>query len=262
MKLHQGLSLLIAICCGLDAMAQTTYDCPATAGAPPTLLSEVVLGGPPVTVRIPIVTDPNGLCTLVRHNATAGGMQRAPVARSYASRGGWEVSAGLFANGATSGLAVDCTAETTCDVTLPPLSGDGQQYILESFAHSRSAEATAARFLEQATFGSTRRDIDALVSSNLDYEAWLVEQMYDLPASSMRKFYRKRTNPKYEFSSVAGAVGSGPCDIYSRWRMYAVSLWIALRCVDSFLSCDYELPCHVVDNYFSLAQTLFRSIHL
>ena len=227
MKLHQGLSLLIATYSG-HAMAQTTYTCPATPGAPPTRLSEAVLNGPSGTVRIPIVSDPNGLCTLVRHNATAGGTQRAPVARSYAARGGWEMSAGLFA-GAESGLAVDCSAVetgggTTCDVTLPLLSGDGQEYILESFAHSLPIEATAARFLEQSTFGSTRQDIDALVSTNLDYEAWLVVQMYDLPASSMREFYRKRVNPKYEFSSFAGAVGSGPCDIYSRWRVYAVSM--------------------------------------
>ena len=150
------------------------------------------------------------------------------MARSFASRGSWEVSAGLFSNSATSGLSLDCDAGdgTTCDVTLPPVT-NGQQYILETFTRpTLSAEALAARFLEQSTFGTTRESMNDLVARGLDYENWIIEQM-NMPISSMREYYRKRTNPKYEFPYALGAVGSGPCDLYSRWRTYAVSILYA-----------------------------------
>ena len=223
MKLHQGLALIVATAFVVvkDVDGQTTYSCPSIGGGQTVLPAETL-------IRIPIVTDPNSLCTLVRHNATAGGTQRAPVARSFASRGSWEVSAGLFSNSATSGLSLDCDAGdgTTCDVTLPPVT-NGQQYILETFTRpTLSAEALAARFLEQSTFGTTRESMNDLVARGLDYENWIIEQM-NMPISSMREYYRKRTNPKYEFPYALGAVGSGPCDLYSRWRTYAVSILYA-----------------------------------
>ncbi len=93
-------------------------------------------------------------------------------------------------------------------MTLPPLSGEGQEYVLETLTHSISSEAEAARFLEQATFGPTREEIDALVGSGLDFETWVAEQMA-MPPSSLRVFCRTRANPKYEHSSFTGAVGAG-----------------------------------------------------
>ena len=49
-------------------------------------------------------------------------------------------------------MSVDCTAGGLyeCDVTLPRLP-DGKEYVLESYVHSISAEAEAARFLEQVS---------------------------------------------------------------------------------------------------------------
>ena len=225
MKLKQGLGLLLATTVPIDIVyAQTIYPCPTDGGA---------TSIPPSTpARLEIVTDSNTLCTLIRHNVTAGGTQRAPIARSYSARSTWEISAGLFSNSATSGVTLDCvTGETYCDVTLPPL-GSGQEYILESFTRTESSttysmeELSASRFLEQATFGPTRESINDLSftgqGSNLDYEGWIVNQI-NTPHVTMREYYRKRANPKYEFPYVLGAVGSGPCDLHSRWRRYAVS---------------------------------------
>ena len=225
MKLQTGLGLLLATTVPIDTVyAQTIYPCPTTDGG-----STII---PPSTpARLEIVTDSNKLCTLIRHNITAGGTQRAPIARSYSARSTWEISAGLFSNSATSGVTLNCTSgETYCDVTLPPL-GSGQEYILESFTRPTVPtdgsssytieELSAARFLEQATFGPTRESINDL-ATNLDYEGWIVDQI-NTTHVTMREYYRKRTNPKYEFPYVLGAVGSGPCDLHSRWRRYAVS---------------------------------------
>ena len=107
--------------------------------------------------------------------------------------------------------------------------GSGEEYILESFTRPdvptessySTEELSASRFLEQATFGPTRESINDL-ATNLDYEGWIVDQI-NTPHVTMREYYRKRTNPKYEFPYVLGAVGSGPCDLHSRWRRYAVS---------------------------------------
>lgn len=224
MTLVQRLSVLFASGIAMaNAVTPTTYTCPTVGSTSTTIIiptSETI-------IRIPIVSDTNDLCTLVRHTTTTG-LQRAPVARSYAARN-WEISAGLFSNAAKSGLAVDCTpadgATGVCDITLPtsPTLELGEEYILESFEHVLSAEATAARFLEQSTFGSTRSDIDSLVAADNNFTAWLSTQMYDIPPSTFRDFYRRRTNPKYENSFVFGAVGSGPCEKFSRWRTYAVS---------------------------------------
>ena len=37
-------------------------------------------------------------------------------------------------------------------------------------------------------------------------------------------FYREHTNPKFEFPYNTGAISStAPCQLYSRWRRYAIS---------------------------------------
>jgi len=241
MKLQTGLGLLLATTVPIDIVyAQTIYPCPTDG-------SQTII--PPSTpARLEIVTNSNTLCTLIRHNITAGGTQRAPIARSYGARSTWEISAGLFSNSATSGVTLDCiTGETYCDVTLPPL-GSGQEYILESFTRPTvptdgsssytTEEMSASRFLEQATFGPTRESINDLAGSNLDYEGWIVDQI-NTKHVTMREYYRKRTNPKYEFPYVLGAVGSSPCDLHSRWRRYAVSVYQ----VCSLLLCVWGTMC-------------------
>lgn len=79
------------------------------------------------------------------------------------------------------------------------------------------------RYLFQATFGTTKEELQALVSSSNDFASWLKHQMYELPMSSLRAFYRKHTNPKFEYPYKVGAVSSLPCEMYSRWRKYAIT---------------------------------------
>jgi len=222
MKLHAASTLLAAIASLRKVDAQTTHSCPAAGST--TTLPITSVTTTPTTIRIPIISASDGLCILTRRNSQTG-TNRAPVARSYASLG-WEQSPGLFAR-TNSGASVDCTGGSSneCDVTVPPLD-EGMEYVLESYMYSLSQaggmEAEAARFLEQATFGSTRDSIDSMNQGGNDYAAW-VENQLSLPMSSHRAFYRQHTNPKYEFPYLVGATGPRPCELHSRWRRYAIT---------------------------------------
>lgn len=157
MTLSASLTFLVTIATIIgiihinNATAQTiiTYPCPA-AGSPPTILPIAPSPTTSTTVRVPIISAPNGLCILTRREA-ATDEKRAPVARSYAHQP-WQHSPGLFAR-TGSGASVDCTtggSVNECDVTLPPLS-EGMEYILESYEYETTQEAEAARFLEQVS---------------------------------------------------------------------------------------------------------------
>ncbi|KAL7541246.1 hypothetical protein ACHAXR_012136 [Thalassiosira sp. AJA248-18] len=224
MKLHTTLTSLFATSAAFVAYAQTTpptYPCPAAGSS--TILP-ITPSSSTTTIRIPIISNPNGLCILLRHSSIDG-TKRAHVARSYAGNA-WELSPGPFTK-RDSGANVDCDGgdEYECDVVLPGLLDDEhqQEYVLESYEYSTSAEAEASRFLEQATFGPTLQDINSLTSSGNDFESWVHDQIYNTPRSSLRKFYREHTNPKFEFPYNTGAVSSFPCQLYSRWRTYAIT---------------------------------------
>lgn len=75
----------------------------------------------------------------------------------------------------------------------------------------------------QATFGPTLEDINALVGSGNNFDEWVQEQMYELPASSLRQFYRRRVNPKTDVGYRSGTTSSRPCELFSRWRKYALT---------------------------------------
>ncbi|KAL7541680.1 LOW QUALITY PROTEIN: hypothetical protein ACHAXR_011131 [Thalassiosira sp. AJA248-18] len=199
-----------------------TYSCPPAGSSTPLALD----GSTTTTIRVPIVTNTNSLCLLLRHDSVTGS-NRAPVARSYANQP-WQHSPGLFAR-TGSGVSVDCATSSSneCDVTVPPLT-EGMEYILESYEHGTSEEAEAARFLEQATFGPSRETIDAMVSSSNDFASWVEDQLA-MPKSSHRAFFRERMNPKFEFPYNVGATGSRPCELHSRWRRYAISSRDQLR---------------------------------
>ena len=62
-----------------------------------------------------------------------------------------------------------------------------------------------------------------MVSTSNDFESWVTEQINVVPKSSHRQFFRKRTNPKLEYAYNVGAVGSFPCEKFSRWRKYALT---------------------------------------
>ena len=128
-------------------VSAATYACPSP-GSPSTIISNVVES---TTISVPNISNLNGLCILLRQ-AASDGTSRSPVARSYAGRGEWEVSPGLFAKSG-SGVSITCPGATdseTCDITVPPL-GEGQVYALESYVHELSEHEEAARFLEQVS---------------------------------------------------------------------------------------------------------------
>ena len=149
MKVHTTLtSLLIGASINyVDAQTITTYPCPSAGQQSILPISSTNTNS--ITIRVPIISDPNGLCTLTCHNVVTG---NAPVARSYSNRS-WELTAGLFAT-TDSGVSIDCDAGSIheCEVTLPPLTDDGEEYILTSYDHSSGdARVKAARFLEQVS---------------------------------------------------------------------------------------------------------------
>lgn len=201
-----------------------TYPCPAAGNSfilpispPPTTESTTT-----TTVRLPKVSNPNGLCILLRRAAGTGN-RRAHVARSYADLQ-WERVAGIFAQ-PEKGVVVDCQAGGAheCDVTLPSLP-EGYEYVLESHDTTEPrSDKEAARFLEQATFGGNLQDIQALAATGNDFHSWLNDQINVKPTSSIRAFYRSHTNPKFEFPYNTGAVSKLPCEQYSRWRRYAIT---------------------------------------
>lgn len=119
MKVHTTLtSLLIGASINyVDAQTITTYPCPSAGQQSILPISSTTTTS--ITIRVPIISDPNGLCTLTRHNVVTG---NAPVARSYSNRS-WELTAGLFAK-TDSGVSIDCDAGSIheCEVTLPPMT--------------------------------------------------------------------------------------------------------------------------------------------
>lgn len=62
-----------------------------------------------------------------------------------------------------------------------------------------------------------------MVSTSNNFTSWVYEQIYELPTSSLRQFYRKHVNPKNDVGYAAGTTASRPCELYSRWRKYAIT---------------------------------------
>lgn len=92
--------------------------------------------------------------------------------------------------------------------------------------------AEVARFLEQATFGTTKDDITKLSATSgddgsPDFANWVEHQLDSTSSgaglSSHREFFRSRTNPRFEYPFRGG--GAGPetaCEMSSRWRKFAI----------------------------------------
>jgi hypothetical protein len=157
------------------------------------------------------------LCTLVQ--IAPDGKSFKPVARSYDGNP-WEVTAGAF----TSLVAFDCAGSSTCTTVLPSLPDDAV-YQLRSFPRvNKSAADTIARFLEQATFGITRADIESFQGddSDLAMAKWIQKQQNEVPITSHRQVYRQHLNARREVATVQGMV-THPCEAGARYRRYAFS---------------------------------------
>lgn len=140
------------------------------------------------------------LCTLVKLDR--GNLK--PIARSYEGSP-WEATAGEAAE-----IRYACN-KRQCKAWLPEAI-----YQLTTFEHTITSEQDASRFLEQATFGPTRETIASFTGRS----KWIKEQIYAMPISSHRQFFRQRVNMRLEAPSRTSTV-TQPCDQGTRYRRYA-----------------------------------------
>jgi hypothetical protein len=121
-----------------------------------------------------------------------------------------------------SPLVWECSA-SQCRVELP-MSSDAPSYQLQTLTPPPvSAEARAARFLLQSTFGPTLEDIAAFAAGGMttadELKKWVSDQMA-LPPTLHRSYYRSRVNQPFMDPTPVGALTS-PCEMGSRWVRYA-----------------------------------------
>ena len=155
------------------------------------------------------------LCTLIR---VTNDQEVATVGRSYDGFP-WERVAGIFSN-----LYYSCNA-SFCDVEIP-FTGPDQIYYLISDVHIVTPINEIARFLEQATFGTTRSDLAFMrhvtrnyTNNNIGILSWLQAQFSEsqTPPTSHRAYWRNHTSPRVSFPSKEGTTRH-PCSSGSRWR--------------------------------------------
>jgi hypothetical protein len=141
------------------------------------------------------------------------------MARSYHGNN-WEVAPGP--------LALTAFNVNATDLLLPnlPIDAPNDRYVILSKDGTSSDRKQIAKFLELTTFGPKKSEIDALASdgtwsttASAKRATYLRNQM-DLPKTSHREYYRKRTNTKWDATSQA-ARSDHPCNINSRWRKYS-----------------------------------------
>jgi len=134
-----------------------------------------------------------------------------PVGRSY-NGNDWEAAPGDF-----SRIVFDCNGG--CGVQLPRPSQD-RVYVLRSFeyGHELRPDDLVARFLERATFGPTKAEIQSFTSP----ESWMREQIAIAPTSH-REFFRTRATDWFYYTWQTGLLHAGPCDVGSRYRSFAIT---------------------------------------
>ena len=212
------------------------YSCPATYESPPVLVRDNS------TVNLKR-SAPDSLCTLVRVTFAApnddeeefvrqdqvGRNILAPAGRSYHSLP-WERVAGPY----RSSVHYDCGHDDeddnremlhVCQVTLPPL-GSNQAFVLLTYNRTLSQRNTVARFLQQTTFGPTKEEVESWDYSAGDdaFATWTQEQMYTVPLTSHREFWRRRVRQRFDRAAPVGRPAH-PCESNSRWREVAFTEW-------------------------------------
>ena len=127
----KGVTTVLLSLSTTSVYGQKSFDCPPVGG-----INIIGTMKNDRDIQVPIITDPNTLCTIVRHlapgklkgktigrmqvNATSDGKERVPVARSYATIGTWEVSAGLL----STESSVDSCSTSSCTISLPASETD------------------------------------------------------------------------------------------------------------------------------------------
>lgn len=159
----------------------------------------------------------NQLCTLWQIDSN--GDAKIPVGRSYLGYG-WEPYGGELSH-----VTFLCD-ESACSIILPDLPW-GYEYEMVAFDHELSERDQIARFLEQATFGPSRKDLDAFADASPEtFASWVKEQQDTVKMSSHRAFYREHLSWPQEFVNSRG-LSTTPCQAQARYRRYAFGLFDA-----------------------------------
>lgn len=156
-----------------------------------------------------------GVCLLWR--VTESGA-RVPVARSYDNHD-WEAYSGPY-----SSLSMTCN-DSICQTSLP-VTKNTQHYELIVYQRRRALrqDETAARFLEQTTFGPRLDEIRAFSNVSLPALAqWIIDQV-NLPVTSHRAEFRNHLNHRFPAQGIT-RVGRAtrPCQAGTRYRRTAFS---------------------------------------
>jgi hypothetical protein len=140
-----------------------------------------------------------------------------PLARSYHGKD-WESAPGPLASPTEN---VNATT-----IILPDLQDANDRYVILTKEGSMPERKQIAKFLEMTTFGPKKSEIDAIAADGLwtlnsaaKRESYIRSQI-DLPATSHREYWRKRTNSKWD-ATAQPARSDHPCSPNSKWRKYS-----------------------------------------
>jgi hypothetical protein len=193
-----------------------------------------------ITVELP-KSQPDTLVTLVLLGPADHPKSFQPVGRSYDGRD-WETSAGPFAGKVVFDCPNTTEGTTTCLIELPRLPTiNSAIYQVTLFDKPNYADRDiVARFLEQATFGGSRKDINAFftddekkngqtikettpLDTTLSFAKWIKNQQTTVPIMSHREIYRRHLNAQFPVPNPMGAV-TLPCQRNSRYRLSAFTI--------------------------------------
>lgn len=158
------------------------------------------------------IADANTYCGIFLHKPSG---DLIPLARSYNTED-WESAPGPMA----------CPSEDVgpTSVLLPELEDPSDSYVILSKDASMDDRSSIAKFLEMTTFGPLKSEILSLEAdwstSGITKRATYIRQQMDLPATSHREYWRRRTNSKWDATAQV-ARSDHPCSPNSKWRKYS-----------------------------------------
>ncbi|KAL7542550.1 hypothetical protein ACHAXR_011864 [Thalassiosira sp. AJA248-18] len=159
---------------------------------------------------VPVAAD-NAFCGIFLRKQSG---DLIPLARSYNGQN-WEPAPGPLASPADD---VNAT-----NILLPDPQDPSDEYVIlsKNGTMGNRTQLEIAKFLELATFGPKKSEIDALEGSwGAAKRAQYVRAQMDLPATSHREYWRKRTNSKWDATAMP-ARSDHPCSPNSKWRKYS-----------------------------------------
>jgi uncharacterized protein (DUF1800 family) len=196
------------------------FACPAAEGS--ALTFNLTASTPLAAVTLSVFGP--GLCTLSLENGDGPSIA---IARSYDGYN-WERAGGKYITGSTQLRDYWWVSEWDCQTNecsnfLPTEN----IYVLRNRAvhQTETLEDGKARFLEAASFGATRDTIASLSPENDFASSYIHSQMYDVPPTFHRAYFRQHANPIWNFHhSNFAAQDLNPCLAQqTTWRRYIFS---------------------------------------